>query len=115
MIVNATEHLTLMSSFAWNSSSQQTAPSFVGNTGVAVSLFPTAGIGSTLAQSLLFQGNIRARYVLPLSQYAGYWQVAAQHSAHSYASVITQGAFESPRQNEDPYTTYDAALSVRFS
>jgi hypothetical protein len=48
-----------------------------------------------------------------LAQYAGYWQVAAQHSAHSYASVITQGAFESPRQDQHSYTTYDAAVGVK--
>jgi len=113
LIVNATQHLTLMSSFAWNSSSQQTAPTLAGNSGVAVSLFPTAGLGSTLAQSPPFQGNIRARYEFPFNQYAGYWQVAAQHSAHSYASVITQGAFESPRQDQRAYTTYDAALGVK--
>ena len=113
LIANVTEHLTVMSSFAWNSSSQQTAPSLVGNSGVPVSLFPTAGLGSTLAQSPPFQGNIRVRYELPFNEYTGYGQVAAQHSAHSYASVITQGAFESPRQDQSAYTTYDAALGVK--
>jgi iron complex outermembrane recepter protein len=113
LIVNATEHLSIMSSFAWNSSSQQTAPSLAGNSGVPVSLFPTDGLGSTLAQSPPFQGNIRIRYDAPFGQYAGYWQVAAQHSAHSYASVITQGAFESPRQDQQGYTTYDAAVGVK--
>jgi hypothetical protein len=78
-----------------------------------VSLFPTSGLGSTLAQSPPFQGNIRIRYDVPFEQYAGYWQVAAQHSAHSYASVVTAGAFESPRQDQQGYTTYGAAVGVK--
>jgi hypothetical protein len=82
-IMKATEHLTVMSSFAWNSSSRQTAPTLAGNSGVPVPLFPTSGLGSTLAQSPPFQGNIRIRYDVPFEQYAGYWQVAAQHSART--------------------------------
>jgi hypothetical protein len=42
-------------------------------------LFPTDGLGSTLAQSPPSQGNIRIRYDVLFDQYAGYRQVAAQH------------------------------------
>lgn len=113
LIANATDHLTVSSSFAWNSSAQQNAPSLAGNNGVPVALFPTAGIGSTLAQCPPFQGNVRVRYDFRILQYGGYWQLGAQHSAHSYASVITQGLFESPRQNQEPYTTYDGSLGIK--
>jgi iron complex outermembrane receptor protein len=113
LIYNITEHLAVMSSFSWNSSSQQSVPSLAGNSGVPISLFPTEGLGSTLAQSPPFQGNIRLRYETPFNDYHAYWQVGAQHSAHSYASVITQGAFESPRQDQPSYTTYDASLGVK--
>jgi hypothetical protein len=112
VVFNATDHLSVLSSFAWDSSSQQNAPSVVGNNGQSVELFPTEGLGSTLAQCPPFQGNIRVRYEFSFREYAGYLQVGAQHTAHSYSSVITQGHFESPRQNQDPYTTYDASLGT---
>ncbi len=112
LIFRATEHLTINGSAAWNSSSQQTDPSLLNNSGQLVSLVPTAGLGSTLAQSPPFQGNIRARYDVPFNGYNGYGQIGAQHTAHSYASIITQGALETPRQDLAPYTTYDAALGV---
>jgi len=113
LIFRVTDALTVNSSFAWNSSSQQNAPSVIGNNGVAVSLVPTAGIGSTLAQSPPFQGNIRARYEIPFNTYVGYAQVGAQHTAHSYASILDAGAFEPQRQNQEPYTTYDGFLGLK--
>lgn len=113
LIVNATEHLSVMSSFAWNSSSQHSDPQLAGNSGVPVSLFPTGGLGSTLAQSPPFQGNIRIRYAVPINDYRAFWQVGAQHQAHSYSSVITQGAFISPRQDQPAYTTFDASFGVK--
>ncbi len=117
VIFNATDRLTLMSSFAWNSSAQQNEPSVMGNVdgqSVPVALFPTEGVGSTLAQSPPFQGNVRARYELPIGKYSGYLQVGATHAAHSYASVITVGNFESPRQSQEPYTLYDASVGMKL-
>ncbi len=118
LIFNATEHLTLMSSFAWNSSSQQNSPSILGQVGdppvtVPVALFPTDGVGSTLAQSPPFQGNVRARYEIPVGAVNAYLQVGATHTAHSWSSVINVGNFESPRQNQEPYTLYDASVGVK--
>jgi iron complex outermembrane recepter protein len=106
------EGLTITSSFAWNQSEQINDPQLIGNAGNAVSLFPTAGLGSPLAQCPPFAGNIRARYDLALGSYVAHWQVAAQHTDHSFASVITQGAFEPPNQEQAPYTTYDASLGM---
>jgi len=112
VIFKPVDQLTLTSTFAWNSSSQQNAPSLVGSNGVPLSIFPTAGLGSTLAQSPPFEGTLRARYEFSMHEYGGFWQLGAQHTAHSYASVITVGTFESPRQNQEAYTTYDASLGV---
>jgi outer membrane receptor protein involved in Fe transport len=113
LVYRLTEHLTLNSSVAWNSSSQQTNPTLIGNNSLPVSLVPTEGLGSTLAQCPPFQGNLRARYELPLGSYLGYAQVGAQHTAHEYASIITQGALESPRQDLPGYSTYDGAFGFK--
>jgi iron complex outermembrane recepter protein len=107
----ATDQLTINASGAWNSSSQTNQPSLVGSTGV-ISLFPTNGLGSSLANAPPFQANIRARYEHPFADYHLYAQAAAHHTAHSYANVITQGAFGSPNYDLAGYSTYDAALGV---
>ncbi len=112
VIWRATEKLTINSSFAWNSSEQRTVPSVYGNDGVAYALFPTAGIGSPLAQAPPFQGNLRARYESTLGAYGWHLQAGLQHTAHSYASTVTQGGFEPPNQPQNAYTTYDAAAGI---
>jgi iron complex outermembrane recepter protein len=112
LIWRATDQLTLNASAAWNSSSQTNEPSLVSGTGAVVSLFPTNGVGSSLANAPPFQGNLRARYEYPVADYHWYVQTAAQHTAHSYANVITQGAFGSPNYNLSGYSTYDAALGA---
>ncbi len=112
VIWRATEHLTVNSSFAWNSSEQRTVPSVYGSDGVAYALFPTAGIGSPLAQAPPFQGNLRARYESSFADYGWHLQAGVVHTAHSYASTVTQGGFEPPNQNQEAYTTYDAAAGI---
>jgi iron complex outermembrane receptor protein len=112
VVWRATDELTVTSSFAWNQSEQVNDPQLIGNNGTPVSLFPTAGTGSPLAECPPFAGNIRARYEFTVGNYNAYAQLAGQHTDHSYASVITQGAFEPPNQNQAPYSTYDAALGA---
>jgi iron complex outermembrane recepter protein len=112
IIWRATDQLTLNASAAWNSSEQTNQPSLLSGTGAVISLFPTNGPGSPLANAPPFQGNLRARYEYPFDDYHWYVQAAAQHTAHSYANVITQGAFGSPNYNLAGYSTYDAALGV---
>jgi iron complex outermembrane receptor protein len=112
LIWRATDQLTLNASAAWNSSDQINEPSLVSGTGAVISLFPTNGPGSPLANAPPFQGNLRARYEYPVADYHWYAQTAAVHTAHSYANVITQGAFGSPNYNLSGYSTYDAALGV---
>jgi iron complex outermembrane recepter protein len=79
---------------------------------VAYALFPTAGIGSPLAQAPPFQGNLRARYESTFGAYGWHLQAGVVHTAHSYASTVTEGGFEPPNQNQNAYTTYDAAAGV---
>jgi outer membrane receptor protein involved in Fe transport len=106
-----TAGLTVDSSFAWNRSQQVNEPSLnVG--GGEVTLFPTRGVGSPLANAPPFQGNVRARYELPYDEYLWHVQAAAQHTDHSYADVITQGALQPPDYELAPYTTYDASVGV---
>ncbi len=103
----AFDNLFLTASGAWNSSSQRTNLVILNNFGIPVSVFPTAGIGSPLAQSPPFQGNLRARYEFAFGEYHAYLQAAAQHTAHSYTSVLL-----SQRENLAAYTTYDASLGA---
>ena len=112
LVWRATDQLTINASAAWNSSNQMNEPSLVSGTGAVISLFPTNGPGSSLANAPPFQGNLRARYEYPLADYHWYVQGAAEHTGHSIANVITQGAFGSPDYDLSGYTTYDAAIGV---
>jgi iron complex outermembrane receptor protein len=105
------DSLTLSSSFAWNHSEQVNEPSLVAN-GTNISLFPTGGIGSPLANAPPFQGNVRLRYEVERNNILWHAQFAAQHTDHSYADVITQGAIAAPNYELAPYTTYDASLGA---
>jgi outer membrane receptor protein involved in Fe transport len=105
------EPLTLNSSFAWNRSQQVNEPSLTSN-GTVLSLFPTRGIGSPLADAPPFQGNLRLRYEVPAFDYRWHAQAGVQHTDHSFASVITQGAVAPPDYELAPYTTYDASLGL---
>jgi outer membrane receptor protein involved in Fe transport len=111
----ATEHLSFISSFAWNSGEQVNNPTLIGTNGQPVALFPTGGPGSPLAQSPPFQGNLRVRYERPLGSYDAFAQIGAQHTAHSYASVDTETkdlSGKSVNYDQAPYSTYDASLGV---
>jgi outer membrane receptor protein involved in Fe transport len=111
VVFRITDQLTLSSSFAWNHSKQVNEPSLTVN-GTDISLFPTAGIGSPLADAPPFQGNVRLRYELPLRDYLWHAQVGVQHTDESYADVITIGTIAPPNYLLAPYTTYDTALGV---
>jgi iron complex outermembrane recepter protein len=111
VVLRITEQLTLNSSFAWNHSEQVNEPSLTSN-GAVISLFPTRGVGSPLANAPPFQGNLRLRYEVPMYNYLWHAQVGAQHTDHSYADVITQGALAAPDYELAPYTTYDASAGL---
>jgi outer membrane receptor protein involved in Fe transport len=111
VVFRVTEQLTLNSSFAWNRSQQVNEPSLTVN-GTDISLFPTRGIGSPLANSPPFQGNVRLRYEVPMFDYVWHVQAGAQHTDHSYADVITIGTIAPPDYELAAYTTYDAAAGI---
>jgi outer membrane receptor protein involved in Fe transport len=105
IVFKATEGLTLWASASWNSSEQMNQPIVLGNDGQPVDLYLTAGKGSRLAQSPPFQGNVRARYEFDVRGFNAYVQAAAQHTAHSKASVIKPFDY-----NQKAYSTWDAAM-----
>ena len=111
VVFRITDQLTLNSSFAWNHSEQVNEPSLVAN-GTTISLFPTRGIGSPLANAPPFQGNLRLRYEVPMFNYVWHLQAGAQHTDHSFADVIDVGTIAPPDYELAPYTTYDAAAGV---
>jgi len=111
VVFRVTDQLTLNSSFAWNHSEQVNQPSLVSQ-GTVISLFPTRGVGSPLANAPPFQGNLRLRYEVPMFDYVWHAQAGVQHTDHSYADVITVGTIAPPDYNLAPYTTYDASLGV---
>jgi outer membrane receptor protein involved in Fe transport len=117
LVARVTHGLTVTASAAWNSSEVVKTLSLVNpTTGQPINTVnPFGTLGSPLSQSPPFQGNIRARYEFRVNDYNAFWQVAAQHQAHSYASTehvntTLQGAtlaFDDPA-----FSTYDAAAGV---
>jgi iron complex outermembrane recepter protein len=101
------EGLTLMGSAAWNSSSQTSTASVIGNNSQKIALYPTEGLGSELANAPPLQFNLRARYEWNFDDYNAWIQGAGQHTAHSYASVIVPINYE-----QEPYSTYDASAGI---
>src|SRR5437762_1396930 len=126
--------LQIAGAAAWNSSEVTRTVNFIGTNGQPINLTPNpfGDLGSPLAQSPPFSGNVRVRYSFPLADYQGFVQLGAVHQAHSYASTdrVTQelvapgGAQQCPRPPaplnpacttayDDPaFTIYDAAAGV---
>ena len=76
---------------------------------------PAGVLGSPLAGSPPFQGNVRIRYELDLNGYSAFAQLGAVHQSHSLAtldrlSLDAQG--NSVYYQLPPFTTYNAALGV---
>jgi len=130
--------LQIAGAAAWNSSEVTRTVTFIGTNGQPINLSPNpfGDLGSPLAQSPPFSGNVRVRYSFPVADYQGFVQVGAVHQAHSYASTdrVTQelvtpgGTQQCPRPSpsggvtlnpgcttayDDPaFTIYDAAAGV---
>jgi iron complex outermembrane recepter protein len=108
MTWRATEALTLSAATSWNHTAQLNEPSLSTATSV-IALIPTRGEGSSLANAPPFQGTLRLRHELPVGGGRMHFDVAGQHTAHSYASVVTQGAFGNPSFDLAAYSSFDAA------
>jgi iron complex outermembrane recepter protein len=86
--------LQISGAAAWNSSEVVKTVTFTGVNGqpIIISPNPFGDIGTPLAQSPPFSGNIRARYSFPVGDYEPFVQVGVVHQSHSYASTdkVTQ-------------------------
>jgi iron complex outermembrane recepter protein len=117
VVARVTEGLTITASGAWNSSEVVKTLSLVDpKTGQPINVSnPFGALGTPLAQSPPFQGNIRARYEFPVREYHAFVQAAAVRQGGSYAttdrlSSTLQGNSEA---FYDPgFTTYNAAAGV---
>lgn len=112
VIARATEGLTVQGSASYNKSEQTNSP-FLNNNNPAspnvgkpiTSISNVYGLqGSSLGQSPLFQGNVRARYEFAVGEYKAFSQVGAQYYGASNSAV---GTVKNYRMS--PYSTFDAS------
>ena len=120
--------LTFAGSAAWNSSEQTNSPALTNNNPYCTATTgpynptpcvpgygspvpnvpnPYGALGSRLAMSPPFQGNIRARYEWPISSYHAYVQAAASHIGETISQTGNVSPFVMPG-----YTTYDASCRI---
>jgi iron complex outermembrane receptor protein len=117
IVARVTQGLTINGGGSWNSSEVVKTLSLVDpKTGQPIAIEnPFGTLGQPLAVSPPFQGNLRARYEIPLNEYHAFAQVGVSRNGGSYSTTdhltkTLQGAsvdFYNPG-----YTTYDAALGV---
>jgi outer membrane receptor protein involved in Fe transport len=102
--------LTITGAAAWNSSQEVSNPL----PGITVNN-PFGAIGSPLAQSPPFEGNLRARYEFPVMEYHAFVQVGGTRQAHSYAStdrISVDLQRNSIAYDQPGFSTVDASLGV---
>jgi iron complex outermembrane receptor protein len=116
-VARITHGLTVTASASWNSGGVVKTISLIDpKTGQPISIAnPFGEIGSPLANSPPFQGNIRLRDEFPLNSYQAFWQIGAEHRGGSYAttdrlSTTLQGA--SVAFYDPGFTTYDASVGL---
>jgi iron complex outermembrane recepter protein len=116
-VARITHELTLIASASVNTGEVVKTISLLNpKTGQPIAIAnPFGEVGSPLANSPPFQGNIRLRDEFTVGEYQAFWQIGAEHRGGSYAttdrlSTTLQGvsvAFYDPS-----YTTYDASVGV---
>jgi len=113
----ATQGLTITAAGAWNSSEVVKTLSLVNPiTGQPINIVnPFGELGTPLANSPPFAGNLRVRYEFPLGDYHSFVQAGVNHLGGSYAST-DHTSFTLQGQSEVFYvpgfTTYAASLGV---
>jgi iron complex outermembrane recepter protein len=109
IIARVTSELTVTGSAAWNSSDQLNSPYLLSNTGQPILSIPNpyGTVGTTLAQSPPFSGNLRARYEFSLDDYRPFVQFGGQHRAHMHSASGYHVNFD-----EAAYSSYDASAGV---
>lgn len=98
MIWQATDALTLFGAFSYNDTEV---------TSVNAQVIELAPVGSELPLTPSFQGNARARYVVPVGDYDVYGQVAVRYADSSFSSLI-----QVDREVQDSYFTSDLAVGA---
>ena len=117
LVARVTQRLTVTASAAENSSSIVKTINLVNpQTGQPLNIVnPFGAVGSPLAQSPPFQGNIRIRYEFPIKDYDAFWQIGATHQAGSnnstdQLSTTLQGT--STIFHDPGFSTYDASVGI---
>ena len=126
IVARVTTGLTVNAGFAWNRSELTQGAILLDNNGNPIDFSkysvggvplvnPAGTIGSPLAGSPPFQGNLRVRYDFPLGEYEAFCQLAGIHQAHSFASTdqLTKDLQGNSIAYDQPgFTTYDASVGV---
>jgi iron complex outermembrane receptor protein len=117
VVFRLTPGLTVTASGAWNRSEVVKTLSLVSpTTGQPINIVnPFGAMGSPLAQSPPFSGNIRVRDEYPIQDYTFFWQVGANRQGGSYATTdrISNTLQGAPVAFYDPgFTTYSASLGA---
>lgn len=117
VILKVIKQLTVTASASWNSGELTNSPALIGINGqpIATNLQPFGAVGSPLAMSPPFQGNIRIRYEFKLDDYNAFWQIAGTHQAHSYSTtdrVTTDLQGNSIAYQNAPFSTMDGSIGV---
>ena len=118
LIARPLHGLTVTAGAAWNSSSLVSERPILDASGHPIT-DPKIGqpfglVGSPLAQSPPFQGNLRLRYDFPILEYNTFVQVGGQHQAHSISATSRTSVPNQPgyAYDEPGFSTYDAAIGV---
>jgi len=115
VVARVTSGLTIQGAASWNSTNETNSPYLVDNNpksaefgqNITSVANPYGPIGSPLANSPPFQGNIRVRDEWAFNDYTAFWQVGGQHQAHSLSATGFVEAYDQPG-----FSTYDAAVGV---
>ena len=115
-----TPDLTVFGGGEWNYSSQLTSPLLSNKagqllgTGVANATpgadNPFGAVGSTLAQSPKFKGNLRVRYEFEYGDFYPFAQVGVSYVGAEHSGTGVDGSNDN--YGEDPYTTVDMSFGV---
>jgi len=119
--------LTIQSSASWNHTEQVNSPFLIDNHAGSVNFGkpittianPYGPVGSPLADSPPFQGNIRVRYEWNVTNYLAFVQVGATRQGGSFSATgnvppiaASVGEVTVQRFYQPGYTTYDASTGV---
>ena len=126
LVARVTHGLTLSAGASWNHSELTRGAILLDDNGNPIDFSkysiggvplvnPAGPIGSPLAGSPPFQGNLRARYEFTLGDYEAFCQLAGIHQAHSFASTdqLTKDLQGNSIAYDQPgFSTYDASVGL---